>query len=73
MSSYFVGHNALFNGDHAVHAENCQHLPAEQYRTYLGEFTNCRPAVQQAMTVYPTANGCFSCCESCHRVFSISA
>ncbi|MCB1669928.1 MAG: hypothetical protein R3F41_07720 [Gammaproteobacteria bacterium] len=69
MSSYFVEKTELLNGDHEVHIDGCHHMPMETNRTYVGEFNHCIEAIEEAKSIYPTANGCFSCCETGHSVF----
>lgn len=51
MKKYYVNDNAQFNGDHEVHQESCPYLPLSQNRTYLGEFSNCKPAVVVAKDI----------------------
>ena len=66
MKKYFVNDNAQSNGDHEVHQENCQYLPSTANRTYLGEYSNCKPAVKEAEKHYRQVNGCNTCCPDCH-------
>ncbi|MEJ0104194.1 MAG: hypothetical protein WDO19_17230 [Bacteroidota bacterium] len=66
MKKYYVNNNAQSNGDHEVHHENCQYLPSSQNRTYLGEFSNCKPAVVEAKKHYSQVNGCKTCSNECH-------
>lgn len=63
---YYVNQNAQDNGDHEVHTLSCSFLPDEENRTYLGDFTNCPPAVTEAKRHYPQSNGCFYCSRACH-------
>ncbi len=48
MDSYYVNRNAQLNGDHEVHKEGCRYLPTAENRIYLGQFSSCREAVQEA-------------------------
>lgn len=66
MARYYVNKNAQTNGDHEVHKLECSRLPKEENRIYLGEYTNCRPAVAKAKEIYPKANGCSICSRDCH-------
>lgn len=66
MKKYYVNDNAQFNGDHEVHQESCPYLPSSQNRTYLGEFSNCKPAVAEAKRHYRQVNGCKTCSNECH-------
>lgn len=66
MANYYVNDNAQSNGDHEVHVDGCYYLPLIISKTYLGSFTACQPAVQQAKKTYPQSNGCAYCSPSCH-------
>jgi hypothetical protein len=62
--NYYVNNRAQSNGDHEVHQENCIYLPSD--RKYLGDFSSCKPAVDEAKKTYPTADGCKTCSPGCH-------
>jgi hypothetical protein len=66
MKKYYVNQNEQLNGDHEVHTEDCNYLPLPANRRYLGEFSSCEPAVQEAKKTYSTSNGCKTCCNACH-------
>ena len=66
MSWYYVNDNAQSNGDHEVHVTGCSFLPAQQNRTYLGDFSSCNPAVREARRYFTQVNGCFYCSNPCH-------
>ncbi len=66
MPKYYVNKNAQPNGDHEVHTENCNWLPAEHNREYLGRFSNCYGAVREAKKKYSQVNGCYYCSRACH-------
>ena len=66
MASYYVNKNAQANGDHEVHKDGCSFMPEPSNRTYLGEFSNCQPAVQEASKHYNQVNGCYYCSVACH-------
>ncbi|MDF0535993.1 hypothetical protein KDN34_08725 [Shewanella yunxiaonensis] len=64
---YFVHTKTDAQGDYEVHTENCNKLPTEENREYLGTFDNCADAVREAKHLgYAAANGCYFCCTSCH-------
>ena len=63
---YYVNKNAQANGDHEVHTASCSWLPDEDNRIYLGDFTSCPPAVQEARRHYVQCNGCYWCSRACH-------
>lgn len=66
MDIYYVNTKAQTNGDHEVHKGECKHLPEISNRKYLGMFSNCFDAVKEAKKTYPTADGCYYCCNACH-------
>ncbi len=66
MPEYYINRIAQGNGDHEVHIANCQYFPDPRNALSLGNFNNCRPAVEKAKRYYPEANGCFYCSRDCH-------
>jgi len=62
---YYVHSKAQSNGDHEVHNEDCSYLPEPQNRIYLGEFSNCKDAVDAARTFYSDVDGCYYCSREC--------
>lgn len=66
MALYYVNKNAQDNGDHEVHTAECNWLPEEKNRLYLGSFTNCHDAVKEAKKHYSQSNGCYYCSLACH-------
>jgi len=66
MSVYYVNKRAQDNGDHEVHTSTCAFLPSSENRQYLGEFSHCRSAVQEAKKYYLKSNGCARCSPDCH-------
>ncbi|CAM4040721.1 hypothetical protein FLSI110296_10545 [Flavobacterium sinopsychrotolerans] len=66
MIKFYVNKNAQPNGDHEVHTEDCSYLPNSDNRKYLGEYSNCKPAVAEAKKTYPKSNGCRKCSNQCH-------
>ncbi|OXB04320.1 hypothetical protein [Flavobacterium pectinovorum] len=65
MKKYYVNQTKQSNGDHEVHTDDCRYLPSAN-RKYLGEFSNCKPAVTEAKKTYSKSNGCKTCCNDCH-------
>ena len=55
--TYYVNQNAQDNGDHEVHVSSCSYLPAVSNRTYLGDFSSCEPAVDEARKQYTQSTG----------------
>ena len=64
--NYYVNDVAQPNGDHEVHRDGCQFMPAAPNRTYLGYFELCVQAVREAKRYHRQANGCFYCSLPCH-------
>lgn len=67
MPNYYVNNNAQTSGDHEVHKEGCMWLVEVVSKTYLGIFDSCHVAVKRAKTIYPSADGCLTCCPDCHK------
>ena len=66
MASYYINKNKQSNGDHEVHKSGCSYLPNIENRKHLGEFSNCRDAVNEAKKDYSQVNGCYYCSNECH-------
>jgi hypothetical protein len=56
------------DGEHEVHTGNCSFLPKTENRTYLGIFTDCKEAIVEAKKIYKKVDGCYYCCEKCHKI-----
>lgn len=67
MTIYYVNKNAQANGDHEVHTSICSHLPDSNNRIYLGIFSTCKEALAEAKKYYSQADGCYYCCNECHK------
>lgn len=66
MAEYYVNKNAQSNGDHEVHESNCEYLPDQDNRIFLGSFESCFEAVKEARKHYTKVDGCFYCSLPCH-------
>lgn len=66
MANYYVNRRAQLNGDHEVHKEDCMWMPNENFKLYLGNFSNCKDVVEAAKKFYPQSNGCYYCSHECH-------
>ena len=66
MPKYYVNKNVQTNGDHEVHTTGCSYFPDAQNLIYLGEFSNCGPAVTEAKKHFHQVNGCYYCSNACH-------
>jgi len=67
MATYYVNKNAQSTGEHEVHTSGCSYLPDASNRKNLGDFTNCKDAVNAAGKIYNNVDGCYYCCNSCHK------
>ncbi|WP_028586266.1 hypothetical protein [Desulfocurvus vexinensis] len=67
MPQYYVNRNAQENGDHEVHEETCPYLPAPANRIALGWHPSCHGAVLEARKHFAQVDGCYWCCNDCHR------
>ena len=65
-ASFYVNRQSQSNGDHEVHKADCPYLPNAENRIYLGDFTTCYGAVQEARKYYSQVNGCYYCSRDCH-------
>ncbi|OOV18630.1 hypothetical protein [Flavobacterium sp. LM4] len=66
MKNYYVNNTPQLNGDHEVHTDDCRYFESIVSKKYLGAFSNCKPAVDEAKITHPKSNGCKTCCNACH-------
>lgn len=66
MANYYVNDTAQPTGEHEVHRSDCDHLPAQSNRTYLGDHVTCQSAVKAAKQHYADVDGCYHCSRACH-------
>jgi len=67
MSAYYVNNNAQSTGEHEVHTSDCQFFYAIQNKTFVGNFNNCHEAIRAAKAIYSNVDGCYFCCNGCHK------
>jgi len=67
MANYRLNLNQQANGDYEVHEEGCIFFPTQNY-DYLGSFSSCKPAVDEAKRKHSNKkiNGCKTCSNPCH-------
>lgn len=63
MKGYYFDNVADVNGNHVIHAEDSAFIPPTSDRTYIGDFSSCNEALQEAEYQYPEKS--FICCYSC--------
>ena len=61
MCHYCVNSIAQETGEHEVHKEDCKHSPNMVFKKYLGYFSNCSIAIEEAKKIYPKSKGCKYC------------
>ena len=66
MKTYYVNNNEQLNGDHEVHTDDCPYFKSIVSKKELGQFSSCKPAVEEAKKTYSKSNGCKTCCPDCH-------
>jgi len=59
---YYLSREPRDGVGYEVHAENCQLIPKEEDRIYLGSFGNCYEALIVAKEYYHESCGCTFCC-----------
>lgn len=68
MSYYYVNKNSQSTGEHEVHISGCPYMPFVSNQEYLGNFTDCKAAVEEAKkNHYSNSDGCAHCCAPCHK------
>lgn len=67
MAAYHVNKNAQPTGEHEVHKTGCAHQPDPGNRQALGEHADCHSAVKKAKEYYSNVDGCYHCCNACHK------
>ena len=66
MARYYVNKNKDNDGDNEVHIDGCAWLEMAMETEFLGDFTSCLPAVDEARSRGYDADGCEHCSEDCH-------
>lgn len=61
MIKYYVRTRPQFDGNNAVHVENCPFLDGIQRKRYLGEFLTVQDAIKEAQRFYDHIKGCPFC------------
>lgn len=67
MAKYYLNKNAQPTGEREIHKDGCLKLPDVNNRIYLGFFTNCKDALNEAKKIYPDVDGCYYCSNQCHK------
>lgn len=67
MAMYVLNKNAQANGDQEVHVVGCAHGPDKDNQISLGSHVTCKGAMQEAAKHTKHADGCFYCCNACHK------
>jgi hypothetical protein len=69
MEFYYVNNDSTYNPGyhHEVHTEKHANELMIKNKTYLGYYSNCYDALNEAKKLYHDADGCAICCPLCHR------
>lgn len=69
MITYHFNNNTDDKGRHEVHTRTCTYLPKLENRTQIGIYSTCNEAIAKAKSDYPWRefDGCFYCCNPCHK------
>ena len=66
MAVYYVSKNSQETGEHEIHTLECEYMPDPWSRLHLGDFSNCRDAIEKAKLHYDNVDGCHRCSKECH-------
>ncbi len=69
LKHYYFNKNTDNRGNHEVHVESCEFMPAVLNREYIGYEDNCKNAITRATSKTGKYNfdGCYFCCKPCHK------
>jgi hypothetical protein len=67
MPEYVLNSRPQPTGEHEVHTTTCSHVPRLENRIPLGSHTDCHGAMAQARRFYTNVDGCYFCCNPCHK------
>lgn len=67
MKVFYINKKSDSVIEHEMHTEYCNYLPKGENRKYFGTFHNCQFAMIEAKKIYNNINGCFYCCNLCHK------
>ena len=65
LRRYYVNKNALINGRHELHKDDCNFLPKSEVCIDLGIHMNYHSAIIKAMDYFKQLNCCFCCTHDC--------
>lgn len=64
MYHFYVDEISTHSGKHRVHKLGCSCMKLD--RIYLGEFSSCKNAMEEAKKIYKEVKGCHHCCRECY-------
>lgn len=69
MSKYYVNDDRTSNPGfhHEVHTKKHAEELNITNKSYLGDFSSCHGALDEAKKKYTDADGCRTCCNDCHK------
>ena len=71
MKRYYLDLIPKTNQDHELHNEFCIYMPVIINAQYIGDFSDDKKALEEALKSYPNANGCKYCCSSSHIHYEV--
>ncbi|ECD2400838.1 hypothetical protein EW445_18015 [Salmonella enterica subsp. enterica serovar Newport] len=60
---YYLDQRVRPDGYRLVHTALCESLGEGVHKHYLGVFSDCLAAIQEARRICPQAKGCVLCCH----------
>jgi hypothetical protein len=63
MKRYYLDLIPKKNGDYELHNEFCLYMPVIINALYIGDFSNEKDALKEALKKQPNTNGCKHCCS----------
>lgn len=68
---YYLNKNPQSSGQYELHTENCTFLKMTNDKEYIGYFSNCYEAIEEAKSKNPLIankiDGCAFCCRPCNH------
>ena len=71
MKRYYLNIVPEKNGDNELHDEFCLYVPIIINAKYIGDFSDPKKALDEALKSHPNANGCKHCCSSSYIEYEV--
>lgn len=63
----YVNKKTQTTGEHVIHTDRCNYLRDIQNKLYLGNFRNCKEAIEETKKYYLRVDGCYYCAKEGHK------